>query len=416
MGLNPVLVLTQGHCFVGAWLVKKMFARLVERDCVEIRKAIAAKELIVFETTLVTQHPPARFPDAISTANSALSEGKEREFAAVIDVARGRMSQIRPLASHEAVQDRDSEDTEVWLPPLPSSPEIEQKRVPLPSDQPHTPAGRIDRWQRKLLDLSLRNRLLNFRPSKQTVPVLCPDVSRLEDRLACGTRMRLVSLKNANPIGSRDAELHLRRTQRDLEIEFAIESLDRDEVTCLAEERDLDARLTCLYRKVRADLAEGGANTLYLAVGFLRWKQAPTDTTSYRAPLLLVPVTLSRRSAASPFYLSKHEDEAQFNSTLVQMLKKDFDCNLNAFDNELPTDDSGVDVPLILELVRQAVRDIPGFEVVEEAAIGPFSFAKFLMWKDLVDRVGTASSAPGCLRESESRPPRNPASSSSDAT
>lgn len=91
MGLNPVLVLTQGHCFVGAWLVKKMFARLVERDCVEIRKAIAAKELIVFETTLVTQHPPARFPDAISTANSALSEGKEREFAAVIDVARGRM-------------------------------------------------------------------------------------------------------------------------------------------------------------------------------------------------------------------------------------------------------------------------------------------------------------------------------------
>ena len=388
MGLNPVLVLIQGHCFVGVWLVKKMFARLVERDCVEIRKAIAAKELIVFETTLVTHHPPARFPDAISTANSALSEGKEREFAAVVDIARGRMSQIRPLASHEAGQDHDSDDSEAWLPPLPNSPEIEQKRVPLPSEQPQTPAGRIDRWQRRLLDLSLRNRLLNFRPSKQTVPMLCPDVSRLEDRLANGTRMRLVSLKNANPIGSRDAELHLRRTQRDLEIEFAKESLDRDEIACLAEERDLDARLTSLYRKVRADLAEGGANTLYLAVGFLRWKQAPTDTTSYRAPLLLVPVTLSRRSAASPFYLSKHEDEAQFNSTLVQMLKKDFDCNLNAFDNEVPTDDSGVDVPLIFELVRQAVRDIPGFEVVEEAAIGPFSFAKFLMWKDLVDRVG----------------------------
>lgn len=37
--------------------------------------------------------------------------------------------------------------------------------------------------------------------------------------------------------------------------------------------------------------------------------------------------------------------------------------------------------------MRQAVRDIPGFEVVEESAISTFSFAKYLMWKDLVDRT-----------------------------
>ncbi len=70
------------------------------------------------------------------------------------------------------------------------------------------------------------------------------------------------------------------------------------------------------------------------------------------------------------------------------MLKKDFDCDLTRFASDLPMDDSGVDVPLVLDRMRQGVRDIPGFEVVEDAAIAPFSFAKYLMWKDLVDRVG----------------------------
>lgn len=388
MGLNPILVMTRGHCFAGVWLVNKTFQRPIERDCVELRKAVAAKELVVFETTLVTHHPPARFPDAISTAMGAISEGKESEFVAVIDVSRGRMSQVRPLASHSLRSGETHDEPEPALPPLPASPEINNQRLSEPTEPPQTPAGRIERWQRKLLDLSLRNRLLNFRPSKQTVPVLCPDVSRLEDRLANGIRMRLVSLADANPLGHRDSELHQRRTQKDLDWEFASQALDRDEIVCPVDEHELDARLTALFRKVRNDLAEGGSNTLYLAVGFLRWKQTPTDTTSYRAPLLLVPVTLARRSASSPYDLTSHEDDVQFNATLLQMLKKDFSCDLSTFETDLPTDDSGVDVPLILERVRHAVREIQGFEVIEEAAIAPFSFAKYLMWKDLVERVG----------------------------
>ena len=139
---------------------------------------------------------------------------------------------------------------------------------------------------------------------------------------------------------------------------------------------------------MRNDLAEGGSNTLYLAVGFLRWKQNPTDENIYRAPLLLVPITLTRRSTSSPYYLTSHEDDVRFNATLLQLLKKDFDCDLTEFGSNLPTDDSGIDVPLVLDRMRLAVRDIPGFEVVEEAAIASFSFAKYLMWKDLVDRVG----------------------------
>lgn len=135
-------------------------------------------------------------------------------------------------------------------------------------------------------------------------------------------------------------------------------------------------------------MTKGGSNTLFLAVGLLKWKPTPNDPKTNRAPLLLVPVKLIRRSTSSPFYLVGHEDEVRFNATLLQLLKKDFDCDLTDFEADLPTDDSGVDVPRVLERMRQAVRDIPGFEVVKETAIGTFSFAKYLMWKDLVDRVG----------------------------
>ena len=40
----------------------------------------------------------------------------------------------------------------------------------------------------------------------------------------------------------------------------------------------------------------------------------------------------------------------------------------------------------IWNIVRRAVRDMPGFEVTTDVVLGTFSFSKYLMWRDLVDR------------------------------
>ena len=109
----------------------------------------------------------------------------------------------------------------------------------------------------------------------------------------------------------------------------------------------MDSRLIELDRKARNDLAEGGSNTLFLAVGFLSWRRAGQTESSYRAPLLLVPAKLVRATAASPFGLASHEDDVCFNATLIQMLKKDFGCDLSSLETELPKDDSGIDVQQI---------------------------------------------------------------------
>ena len=53
----------------------------------------------------------------------------------------------------------------------------------------------------------------------------------------------------------------------------------------------------------------------------------------------------------------------------------------------MPEDASGVDVKGIWETVRRKIRDVEGFELKEDVFLGTFSFAKYLMWKDLVDRI-----------------------------
>lgn len=126
----------------------------------------------------------------------------------------------------------------------------------------------------------------------------------------------------------------------------------------------------------------------------LRWRPKDETTRSYRAPLILMPVSLVRRSAASKPYLTRHDDDPTFNLTLLQMLRQDFEISIPELAGELPADESGIDVQKIWQIVRTRVREVSGFEVVEEVVLSTFSFVKYLMWKDLADRTETLKTSP----------------------
>ena len=389
--MNPVAVLTRGHALCGVWLVERHFARPRESDVTELRRAIAARELVVFETTLATARPSAGFDQAAVEGRAQLSESREDEFEVAIDIARARSSGIRPLASHRVRESSEANDDGSGVDgtapaALPKPPDFGLLPGEMIEETPSTPQGRIDRWQRKLLDLSLRNRLLNYKDNKQSVPLLCTDTAALEDRLADGGRLRLISLIEQNPLGERDPSLFRQQTGTDLNAEFAAAAQSRDEICVPLTGSDMTSRLTTLFRKAKSDLAEGGTNTLFLVIGFLRWKKDPDDSTVYRAPLLLLPVSLTRKSAQADFHLAHHEDDVRINATLLQFLERDFGITAPSLDGELPTDASGVDLSAVLEIARRSIRDARGFEIVDDIALSTFSFAKYLMWKDLVDR------------------------------
>ena len=106
------------------------------------------------------------------------------------------------------------------------------------SDTPLEHNGRLDRWQRKLLDLSLRNRLLNFKSTLQSIPLLCPDLASLEDLLADNRRLNLIALPDpthsCENVGG-GKELRESLPYSNSEVEFATEALERRELTCLCQ-------------------------------------------------------------------------------------------------------------------------------------------------------------------------------------
>src|SRR5579884_4270144 len=86
--------------------------------------------------------------------------------------------------------------------------------------------------------------------------------------------------------------------------------------------------------------------------------------------------------------MMRHEDDVRFNLTLLELLRQDFDLrDLDCFEDELPRDASGIDLRRIWDTVRHAVRDVQGFELREDVTLATFSFARYLMWKDLSDRT-----------------------------
>src|SRR5690606_39272686 len=82
--------------------------------------------------------------------------------------------------------------------------------------------------------------------------------------------------------------------------------------------------------------------------------------------------------------------ETRLNVTLMEMLRQHFRKELPGLD-PLPEDSHGVDVGRVFQIFRDAVCNLPGWEVKTDIWIGQFSFTKFLLWKDLADRLSDLS-------------------------
>jgi very-short-patch-repair endonuclease len=388
-GLNPLIIFTKGHAFGGVWLRKEEFSTVVVDDVTAIRKRVKLKELVLFETTLVAQRPAPSFSYATEVALAKIGEDKEEEFELAVDVQRARMQRIKPLASADSqvVNIPDEVQAQTRAPSFEEAPDLPDEEMEEATES-LSPKDRLARWQRKLLDLSLRNNLLNFRSGKKALRLVAPDAGALEDLLSDGTPLKLLPrpelMDGTDP---RDQGIHEQRSREDVRREHALDALKRREVFLAVDEKELETRLVDLFRSARTTLQEGGANTLFLALGFLNWTREDKGGQKCKAPLILIPVSLQRKSARSGFSLTLHEDEPRFNPTLIEMLRQDFRLNLGVGDKELPRDDAGLDVAGIWKTVSYAIRDIKGWEVTEEVVLSMFSFAKYLMWVDLTERT-----------------------------
>jgi len=383
-GLNPIIALLKGHALVGVWLEPKMLASVVSDRAEILRKRIEMDELILIETTYVTQRPLPRFKSAVEAGKAAVALGKDNLFVAAVDIHKARSMKIKPLAqkvgavgSNIQVNSGAERGFVLEKPPPLEAADAKWKA----KTNEDTPSGRLDRWQRKLLDLSARNPLLNFR-LKSGLKLICPEPSRLETLLEKGKKIEVLKISDEY----REAAQNRRLSLQDLLADEARKALESKRVLADIPVDEFERRVTKLYRKARSSLQESGTNTLYLAFGFLFWRRDGSSK-PFRAPLVLLPVSLERARAGQHVKLEAYDDEPRFNTTLLEMLRKDFGVDISELEADLRTNGQELDLKAIWQRVREAVFDLQGFEVVEDVALGHFSFAKYLMWKDLVERA-----------------------------
>ncbi|MDD8045962.1 MAG: DUF3320 domain-containing protein [Verrucomicrobiota bacterium] len=383
-GLHPIVFLVPQHAFVGLWLFETYFPHPVYDDPASIKKRVDLGEILPLDPTALTANQG--FQESVAIAKNRLA-GTQHNLLS-FDIKRSRKGKIRPLPITHKRDDSDrpareaNQEIPISIPAL--------NDIDLPESFPegqlpdHKNDTRLDRWKRKLLDMSLRNRLLNFTEGKQTVPILCPALGTLEDNLAAGQTYEILPQpKDFSEYDPRrvaaatdfEREQHLKEILED--------SLHSMRIHARLDKQELNRRLLKIYRTAQTAREEGGSTALFLALGFLVWyKEGGASEPKRLAPILLVPIELIRVSMDGEYEFRLSDEEPRVNLTLREMLQRDHGIEIQGLD-PLPEDASGVDTQKILNAFRSGVKNIPKWDVQESASIGFFSFAKYQLWQDL---------------------------------
>jgi very-short-patch-repair endonuclease len=262
----------------------------------------------------------------------------------------------------------------------------------------NTLTARLEASRQELLDLGLRNPLLNFRLSKaQGVAVVREESAQILDILVKQGKTMYFSAapepaKKKERSQAKAEELFPATTGAlpSLESYFSehppVELTEVEQQALLIDNKlqtaeplaRLETRLLNTYYTSRTSLEETGVNILYLALGQLSWYEAESSTEPRKAPLILVPVVLERGTVAERFKLTHSGAEVEGNLSLQARLKADFGIAL-----PLPELESQ---PLVdyFEAVKAALAGRDRWTVEPDAIVlSFFSFSKLMLYRDL---------------------------------
>ena len=384
-GLNALIVFTKGHAFGGCWLEEESFADCAVDDvsALEKRTAEGAEEILLVEMTDVVRGKTIPFDTAVQHTKAHLA--KMDEFDYVIDLNRCRNSNLRPIPTR--LEDAQQEMYDVQASgSFAAAPKALNQSLKGRVTEGRVEIGRKELWERKLLDFSLRNALLNFRVTKNTVQLLVMDPGMLEDEVADGKDFTLLELPAELKQSLRDEKMYSLENDRALVEGIAVKEFQQKRIRTLLSETELQGSLKSLQRAAKLSLEENGANTLFIAAGFLRWYETEISEKPRYAPLVLIPAELVRSIKNNGYIVRSRNEETQINVTLLEYLRQDHGIEIGGLD-PLPEDEHGIDLPLVLQTIRQAVMDKKRWNVENFCFLGLFSFGQFVMWNDLRNRT-----------------------------
>ncbi|MGB7070543.1 MAG: DUF3320 domain-containing protein [Pyrinomonadaceae bacterium] len=272
---------------------------------------------------------------------------------------------------------------------------------------PITPDERIQKtvniWKNKLLDLTKRNRALNFKINRVSTVTIIDKLPAVIFRLLC---LQKKSLKfRPQNVGEEIPEAEINDTrsvfddfETDSELPVQNNLFARLETDALpanntddllqtnATPKNLDKSLRRIDEQARSIIEEQGVNALYLSLGMLHYTESKDSEIVFKAPLILVPVEINRGSANTGYKVSATDEEVIVNPSLAEYLHQNFGISLP----ELP-DSSEIaddyDLQNFFELTNAGIANQRDWSLSNEIYLGLFSFQKLAMYKDLENNV-----------------------------
>lgn len=373
--LNPVVVIGKSKICAGVWLYESCFSSPIQDDMAIVEKYTGEgiNNLALFDADDLFAHKNASYTTSEAHARGVLSGGGAE---ICLDIKRCRIGGLLPLplkvktaGGYELLKTNEFAYDEKPQQVFDASRYEYDKTV-----------SKDVNWQRRLLDLTLKNNLLNFRYRRESLRLLCADLSVFCERLEDTGKFTLTPV--TNPV--KNEYFGVGKEMKSMGELISIE-LKSGKMHALSTGEELNETATTLIRKSRSSQEESGANTLYLALGFLSWKY-PDDRESKFAPIALLPVTL-KRNKTQGIALEAGEDY-EVNTTLLEFLKQEFGIDVRGLEGK------GLSPKEMITVFRAKTADMKEWNVYEDVYLSQFTFARYAMWADLKQNIRTYSQNP----------------------
>ncbi|MDE6585233.1 MAG: DUF4011 domain-containing protein, partial [Clostridia bacterium] len=361
--LNPVIIIGKSRVCLGVWLYESCFSSSITDDMQLIEKYTAegVNNLTLFDVEDLFAHKNASFTTSETHVKSALQKG---ELEICLDLKRCRIGKILPLP----LKVKTAHGYELLADKQISFDEKPQDMFDAGKLNYSKNVSKDANWQRRLLDLSLKNNLLNFRYHRDCLHIIAVDVEKFCAKLDEKNRFAIlpdaVTAQKAMPFGSAGTAGMT---------ELINIEMKGSKLRALCTSEQLSDISNTLIRKARQAEEEAGAKTLYLAIGFLKWKA--DDNEDKYAPISLLPVDL-KRSKSQGVMLEVGEGY-EVNSTLLEMLKQDFGIDIRGVEGK------GLTPKEMIAVIRSKTANMKGWMVYGDVYVSQFTFARYAMWADV---------------------------------
>lgn len=387
VGLNPILAIFEQNILVGVWLEDRTFPDCINDDVTELSKKSAVGEMIVADVQFLDTHIQGGFDEAKNLAMTTLTY--ESGLIYFIDIKRCRYSNIYPNPERKKTES----GWEITADSISTSNRKPQRLEIAAASESDAVMSKQKYWERKLLDLSLKNSLLNFRLTKNVLPVMADSLTHIAEAFCNGNEFDILPIMKEAEEAIQNYEISQGVKIANGYSKLIAKEIAQNKLRAALSENLLKSTVTNVYRKYKSSIEENGVCTLYFALGLLKWYENEQSMKPLYAPLILIPLDLIRKNARR-YILKARDDEPYFNITLLEMLKQQYSTDIGGLDPLPKNPQNVIDVGSIMNTVRKAVMNQSRWDITEECYISNFSFSGIVMWHDIRNKLSSFKKTP----------------------